>query len=333
MKRFLKILVILVLVILVVWGIIFRVDYKRCSNFEKPIFVVEKNGKYYGLGYKVIVEKDKVEMYMFNKFIAGAIADLAVDTNKNMVIITNGKIQNEDLIDSFIENIANFKDAELDIIQDEDNILLEYISGEYKKGQDETESVGVSKDDSIEEYMRIYGYYRLTKNGEEVEKLDRSKFLVARRQEQKDVYLTFNTIGTICLESPIDICKYNLEESNYKQNFVLTYNQRKDLGLKKVANENDYSIYTYGGDVTITIENDMVYKLEDALSKVIITSEDIIKQAEVDCKYGICEKRYYSDGGSVEYGYSNYTILKYNTLNGNKDLVIGMSGQIINSIP
>ena len=334
MKKFLKVLIILLLVVLVAWGIIFGVDYKRCSNFKKPVFVIERNGKYYGLGYKVIIQKDRVEMYMFNKFVVGAIADMVTDANynNNAVLITNGKIQNEDLIDIFIENVGKFTDSKLDIIQDEDNIILEYISGEYKLGQSETESVSVPKDDSLEEYMRVYGYYKLTKNGEEVEKLDRSRFLVARRLEGKNIYLTFNTIGTICLEKPIDICKYNLEESNYTKNIEITYMQRKDLGLKKVADENDYGIYTYGGDVTITIENDMVYKLEDILFKKIITSKDIIKQAEIDCKYGICEKRYYSDGGSVEYGYSDFTILKYNTLNGNKNLVIGMRGQIINNI-
>ena len=58
MKKFLKVLIILLLVVLVAWGIIFGVDYKRCSNFKKPVFVIERNGKYYGLGYKVIIQKD-----------------------------------------------------------------------------------------------------------------------------------------------------------------------------------------------------------------------------------------------------------------------------------
>ena len=80
----------------VLWIIIFFTDYIRCRNFKEPIFVVAGvtaddggSGIYYGLGYKVKIQKTisveygpilvKVEMYMFDKFIAGAIAE----NNKN----------------------------------------------------------------------------------------------------------------------------------------------------------------------------------------------------------------------------------------------------------
>lgn len=35
--------------------------------------------------------------------------------------------------------------------------------------------------------------------------------------------------------------------------------------------------------------------------------------------------------GSIEYRYKDYTILKFNSLDGNKDLIIGFSGEIINN--
>jgi len=41
---------------------------------------------------------------------------------------------------------------------------------------------------------------------------------------------------------------------------------------------------------------------------------------------------YYYDGGSTEYYYDDYTILKFNSLDGCKDLVIGPSGAIINEV-
>ena len=88
MKKAVSIIVILI----ISWGIGFFIDYIRCSNFKEPIFVVTRDtaddggsGTYYGLGYKVKIEKTisaeygptlvRVEMYMFDKFIAGAIAD------------------------------------------------------------------------------------------------------------------------------------------------------------------------------------------------------------------------------------------------------------------
>ena len=88
MKKVVSIIVILI----VIWGVVFLIDYTRCANFKEPIFVVAKDtaddggsGTYYGLGYKVKKEKTisaefglelvKVEMYVGNKFITGAIAD------------------------------------------------------------------------------------------------------------------------------------------------------------------------------------------------------------------------------------------------------------------
>ena len=129
----------------------------------------------------------------------------------------------------------------------------------------------------------------------------------------------------------------NLEQNNYQQKFKLNYLQRKDLGIKTILDKNssdkyDYSVYTFGGDVTITVENDMVYTLEDALSQNIISIEDILEQAKIDKKYGICQAGIYKDGGSTEYLYSGYTILKYDTLDGKNDLYIGMEGQIINRL-
>lgn len=77
-------------------------DYTRCSNLKEPIFVISKQENdlniksitYQGLGYKVEVRKNvsseygeqitKVEMYMFNKIITGAVTEFNVeDSNIN----------------------------------------------------------------------------------------------------------------------------------------------------------------------------------------------------------------------------------------------------------
>lgn len=83
----------LIVVLIVLWAIIFFIDYSRCSHLKEPLFVVAGvtaddggSGTYYGLGYKVKMEKTisakygitlvKVEMYMFDKFIVGAVAQV-----------------------------------------------------------------------------------------------------------------------------------------------------------------------------------------------------------------------------------------------------------------
>lgn len=89
----------IIITLIVLWGTIFFIDYLRCSNFKEPIFVVAGitaddggSGIYYGLGYKVKIEKTmsveygptlvRVEMYMFDKFIVGAIADIEKEYKK-----------------------------------------------------------------------------------------------------------------------------------------------------------------------------------------------------------------------------------------------------------
>ena len=262
-----------------------------------------------------------------------------VDKNeKDIVIIENGKIQNEELIDEFIEKTiyTNIENQELNIRQDNTNIKVTYTSGEYakikssKKNEEET-NIPVG-DGSHESNKQIYGYYTLSVND-----IVKGEYALGSHTIKR---ITSDNIVTLYFDAPLidyatipEICKYNLESSNYNKKFELSYIQRKDLGIKNIYDTGDYSVKTFGGDVSITIEKDMVYSLEDALNKNVITADDILKQAEMDSKYGICQRGYYSDGGSTEYMYNNnqenYTILKLNTLNNEKDLVIGMSGKII----
>ena len=91
MNKKLKVLLIIVLSLILLWVVIFAIDYFRCSNLKMPIFVIPGetaddggSGTYYGLGYSVEVEKnvsaeygiqiESVEMYIFDKFVGGAIA-------------------------------------------------------------------------------------------------------------------------------------------------------------------------------------------------------------------------------------------------------------------
>ena len=85
-------------------------------------------------------------------------------------------------------------------------------------------------------------------------------------------------------------------------------------------------------DNPFTIEDDMVYDFEKALKEKVITVEQILEQAKMDDKYGICREEMYQDGGTLEYLYDDYTIIKYNTIGGNQDFVIGPKGDIRNKV-
>ena len=142
MSKKIKILILIILILIFAWLIIFAVDYNRCSNMKEPVFVITKQENdltlksitYQGLGYKVEVEKTvsekcspeitKVEMYIFDKFITGAIAEIdnQEEIIEDVVKIINGKIENENLIDEFMNETANKQDKTLKIEIIEDGI-------------------------------------------------------------------------------------------------------------------------------------------------------------------------------------------------------------------
>lgn len=260
-----------------------------------------------------------------------------ISENNSIVIIKNNIIQNEELIDEFIEKaiFSNVENQELNIKQDDTNIKVTYTSGEYAKAKASSEKnneESLNSPNMNSSNKELYGYYTLTINGEIKGEYDLNPYIIKRRTINSMVILY---IDTIFPNSSFisEICKYTLESSNYSKKFDLSYNQREDLEIKEVYDATDYSVKTFGGDVEITTNDGSTLKLEEALNNKIITPDDIEEQAKMDYKYGICERGDYLDGGSTEYCYNSdekkYTILKLKTLNKERDLVIGMSGQIL----
>lgn len=269
---------------------------------------------------------------------------LQEESSKNVVIIKDNEIQNEYLIDEFMAktDYTQNESQELNILQDDEKIKITYTPGEYAKEYQnstngETANYTTSLGEgSFESRQKLYGYYTLIKNDEEPLKYALLDHHFTRIIDGNNVVLYFDA-PLIEYVKTNSICSYGVESSDYSKKYSLIYSQRKDLGIKEVFDAGDYKIKTFGGDVSIILAGgDAVYTLEDALNRKVITPEDILAQAKKDLKYGICMNSMYSDGGSVEYCYygeidNQYTILKLNTVDGQKDLVIGMGGQILNS--
>ncbi len=361
-KKILIIMSVIIILLILGYGSIVYIDYHNVVNGKLPVFANRSDdGKYQGLGYIVevayypdtdIIEEMKMEF--FGKTIAGMVQDIEEQNenqeNQEVVIINNGNIQNENKIDAFIDKGDN---READILQmhiisndKTDTVKVEFVPGTYESEisseENNTESENTVNRQvprsvtTAEEYEKVYGYYKVTVNDEETGRYDGLRWHMKRVTKDNIVQVIMEPYLIEVTEFPV-ICEYSLESSNYEQKFELTYMARKDMGVKKIAEKNqfdnsDFGVYTIAGDVSITIEGDMVYTLEDALSEKIITVQDILEQAKQDLKYGFCEEAYYQDGGSREYRYAEYTILKYNTLDGNRDLVIGMQGSIINQV-
>ena len=360
-KKILIIISIFIILLILGYGSIVYIDYHNVVNGKLPIFANHsEDGRYQGLGYTVEVTYypdtdviEEIKMKFFGKTIAGMVQDIEKQNenqeNEEIVIIDNGNIQNENKIDAFIDKGDNREAGilQIHIISNDktDNMTVEFVPGTYDETsfeESDTESENTVNRQvprsvtTAEEYEEVYGYYKITVNEEETGRYDGLHWHMKRVTKDNTVQVIMESYLIEVTEFPV-ICEYSLESSNYEQKFELTYMARKDMGVKKIAEENqfdnlDFGVYTIAGDVSITIEGDMVYSLEDALSQSVITVQDILEQAKADKKYGFCEEAYYSDGGSTEYRYAEYTILKYNTLDGNKDLVIGMQGMIINQV-
>lgn len=93
----------------------------------------------------------------------------------------------------------------------------------------------------------------------------------------------------------------------------------------------DYNMYAYDGSVNILI-NGKEMSLKEALQNNKITMEEIIAKANNDFDTKKITGNMYRDGGSMEYHYENYTIIKMHKLDGNRDVYIGTKDMTINDI-
>ena len=101
-----------------------------------------------------------------------------------------------------------------------------------------------------------------------------------------------------------------------------SYNKIYVVLDKSETDKYNYTIYAYDGSVNIKID-DKEYSLKDALLESKITMEEIIQKANKDLDNNKITGDMYKDGGSMEYHYENYTIIKCHTVDGNRDVYIG----------
>ena len=110
-----------------------------------------------------------------------------------------------------------------------------------------------------------------------------------------------------------------------------SYNKKYAILDKTESDKYDYNIYAYNGSVNIRID-DKEYSLKQALTENKITMNEIIAKANKDEKNGKIKADMYKDGGSILYQYDNYAIIKFHTLEGNRDVYIGSKDMNINDL-
>lgn len=94
----------------------------------------------------------------------------------------------------------------------------------------------------------------------------------------------------------------------------------------------DYNLYYYGlHDVYVTVDGNTL-PLKEALSYGKVTLDGIIADCNrLNALSGYKIETSYDDGGSSLYDFGDYKIIKYHTLDGNRDIYIGTNDMDINA--
>ncbi len=107
---------------------------------------------------------------------------------------------------------------------------------------------------------------------------------------------------------------------------ILRVNEKYENG------STSYSLYYYGlSDVSITIDGQTL-PLAQALQEGKLTPQDIRRKGWQDLENKEIRGGAYRDGGSVDYLYGDFTIIKFNTLDGLRDFYIGIPEMELNAL-
>lgn len=140
--------------------------------------------------------------------------------------------------------------------------------------------------------------------------------------------------GYIMESYPAQINTNKIDVDGYKD-LEITVKKSTDISKKKIINNKDlasdgkdFNLYYYGLDeVNVKVDNKEM-SLEKALKSGKITLNGIVEKANTD----IQDATIYKDGGSLEYHYKDYTIIKVHKEDGNRDVYIGIPEMELNDL-
>lgn len=177
-------------------------------------------------------------------------------------------------------------------------------------------------------------YIIVEPNENEEERKSADKISIGLGENNDALYMVGTNVkiiynGTIMESYPAQVNATKIELKSAENFEILFYDKQPQLDIKvhKIVDKNetdkyDYDVYGYDGSVNIRIDG-KDYSLKEALLENKITMEEIIAKANQDEKDGKIKAYMYKDGGSIEYHYENYTIIKCHTVDGNRDVYIG----------
>ena len=301
MKRGLKIIGCVLGIVIILGLIFFVVDYTRVKNGKNPIFCIRNLAgiymdggtiEYFGLGYKVI-----------DFHTLAGYDDIKIGTwfmNYNDFQEEMKKYE-----EKFEEEMRKSEYSFLGKVIESSStyIIVEPNENEDIRKSSDKISIGLGENNDV--------LYEIGTN----------------------VKITYD--GTIMESYPAQINATKIELKS-ADNFEIIFQDRQQNDSynkvyaildKSETDKYNYTIYGYEGSVNIIIDG-QEYTLKEALLENKITMEEIIAKANKDFPNAVS----YDDGGSIEYHYENYTIIKCHTLDGNRDVYIGTKDMTLNDV-
>ena len=329
MNKFLKGVITLLIIFVIAEGAIIGYDlYKKHMNNKKEDnsnSKIEKNeDKELDNKKKEKKNKDEEE---YDKIISSRrkLENLPTDYNiiealkDKSVLVNGGKIYNKKELEKFITNYNNKKKYSIRVV----NYTKEgkaLIADLYTNGNGKIEGYFDNKRDirySSYENNKIVKkvFNNIEKEGQEentiiVLKGENIDELYLLRYNNKAIPVEYNSEYTLNITRKED-------DSNIKRELITDKNFEQKHG---------YNVYYYGIEKVKVLQNGKEVDLKEAILKDNKIMEKIVAKAEKDTGLGIV-KNYgmYNDGGTAEYTYNNYNIIKCDKLseNGNiKDVYI-----------
>lgn len=334
MNKFLKGLITLLIIFVIVEGAIIGYDiYQKHMNNKKEEnsnSKIEKNvdkdkEKDKELDNKKKEKNNKDEVISSRRKLENLPADYNIieALKDKSVLVNSGKIYNYKELEKFITSYNSKKKYSIRVV----NYTKEgkaLIADLYTNGNGKIEGYFDSSRD-----IRYSSY--------ENNKIVKKVFDNIEQEEQEE-----NTIIVLKGENidELYLLRYNKKDIPVEYNSEYTLNitrKEDDSNIKKelITDKNfeqkhGYNVYYYGVEKVKVLQNGKEVDLKEAILKDNAIIEKIVLKAEKDTGLGIV-KNYgmYKDGGTEEYEYDSYNIIKSNRLAGensrNRDVYITRS--------
>ena len=347
MNKFLKGLITLLIIFVIAEGAIIGYDiYQKHINNKKEEnsnSKIEKNvdkdkEKDKELDNKKKEKKNKDEEE-YDKIISSRrkLENLPADYNiiealkDKSVLVNSGKIYNYKELEKLITAFNNKKKYSIRVV----NYTKEgkaLIADLYTNGNGKIEAYFDNKRDIRYSSYENNNIVKKVFDNIEKEEQEENTIIVLKgenidelyllRYNKKDIPVEYNSEYTLNITRKED-------DSNIKRELITDKNFKQKHG---------YNVYYYGIEKVKVLQNGKEIDLKEAMSKDNAIIEKIVLKAEKDTGLGIV-KNYgmYKDGGTEEYEYDNYNIIKSNRLAGensrNRDVYITRSDLKYYKIP